>query len=85
MALKEISFLQTVHNFFTRLSNKKSNVYIYIYPGVTSRTTAMLTYYNDNREEIECIFVLPLDARSPVVELELAIEGNYMYSELVSG
>ena len=48
----------------------------------TARTTAMLTYYNDNRVEIEGLFVLPLDHASAIVEFECVIEGHYIFADV---
>lgn len=50
--------------------------------GFTARTTAILTYYNDNRKEIEGLFILPIDHATAIVEFESVVEGHYMCSEV---
>ena len=50
--------------------------------GFTARTTATLSYYNDNRSEIEGVFVLPLDHATTIVEFEAIIEGHYMFADV---
>ena len=60
---------------------RSSSIYADI-KGFTARTTAILTYYNDNRTEIEGLFVLPLDHGSAIVDFECVIEGRYIYADV---
>ena len=41
--------------------------------GFTARTSAILTYYNDNKSHIEGLFVLPTDYSTTVVEFQAVI------------
>ena len=50
--------------------------------GFTARTTAVLTYYNDNRTEIEGLFLLPLDHAATIVEFEAIIEDHYISANI---
>jgi len=50
--------------------------------GFTARTTAVLTYYNDNRTEIEGLFLLPLDHNATIVEFEAIIEDHYICANI---
>ena len=70
-------------NTLNPLPLRSSSVFATI-KGVSARTTAILTYYNDNREEIDAMFMLPLNNTWHVVEFELVVEGRYMCSELMA-
>ena len=50
--------------------------------GFTAKTTAVLTYYNDNRTEIEGLFKLPLDHTATIVEFEAIIDDHYIYTDV---
>ncbi|XP_065649916.1 von Willebrand factor A domain-containing protein DDB_G0292028 [Hydra vulgaris] len=50
--------------------------------GFTSRTTAILTYYNHNRTNIEGLFILPLTHNSAIVEFECLVEGHYISASI---
>ena len=51
--------------------------------GFTSRTTAMLTYYNHHRTSIEGLFILPLSHNSALVEFECLVEGHYITANIL--